>query len=45
MRYLPHAEAERAQMLGVIGAASVDALFSAVPRRAFNTAPLGLPAH
>ena len=45
MRYLPHAEAERAHMLGVIGAASVDALFSAVPRRAFNTAPLGLPAH
>ncbi|KAB2868092.1 MAG: aminomethyl-transferring glycine dehydrogenase subunit GcvPA [Bauldia sp.] len=45
MRYLPHSEAERAEMLAVIGAASADALFSAVPERAFNTAPLDLPAH
>lgn len=32
MRYLPHSEAERTEMLGVIGAANVDALFSAVPK-------------
>ncbi len=45
MRYLPHSDAERAEMLAVIGAPSGDALFSAVPRRAFNAAPLDLPAH
>lgn len=45
MRYLPHSDAERAAMLAVIGAPSEDALFSAVPRRAFKTAPLNLPAH
>jgi glycine dehydrogenase subunit 1 len=34
MRYLPHSEAERAEMLAVIGAPdSADALFAAVPRR------------
>lgn len=45
MRYLPHSNAERAEMLAVIGAPSEDALFKAVPRRAFRTAPLELPAH
>ncbi|MDP1732350.1 MAG: aminomethyl-transferring glycine dehydrogenase subunit GcvPA [Devosia sp.] len=45
MRYLPHSEAERAEMLAAIGAPSEDALFSAVPRRAFKTTPLDLPAH
>lgn len=45
MRYLPHSEAERAEMLGVIGAASVDALFSAVPAKALKSFDLGLPAH
>ena len=45
MRYLPHSAAERAEMLGVIGAADVDALFSAVPARAFKSFDLGLPAH
>ena len=45
MRYLPHSNAERAEMLAVIGAPSEDALFRAVPRRAFRTAPLALPAH
>jgi glycine dehydrogenase subunit 1 len=45
MRYLPHSDAERAEMLAVIGVLSEDALFSAVPRRAFKTSPLNLPAH
>ena len=45
MRYLPHSEAERAEMLAAIGAADVDALFAAVPRAVYNTAPLDLPPH
>lgn len=45
MRYLPHSAAERAEMLAVIGANSVDDLFSAVPRSAFRTEPLDLPPH
>ena len=45
MRYLPHSDAERAEMLAVIGAASEDALFSAVPRSAFKKKPLELPPH
>ena len=45
MRYLPHSDAERAEMLAVIGAASEDALFDAVPRSAFKRSPLDLPPH
>ncbi|MBD8065492.1 aminomethyl-transferring glycine dehydrogenase subunit GcvPA [Devosia sp. PTR5] len=45
MRYLPHSEAERAQMLGAIGAADVDALFSAVPASALKSFSLDLPTH
>lgn len=45
MRYLPHSEAERSEMLGVIGADTIDALFSAVPAKALKTFDLGLPAH
>ena len=45
MRYLPHSAAERAEMLAVIGAASENELFSAVPKAAFRTEPLDLPAH
>ncbi|KKB76562.1 glycine dehydrogenase [Devosia soli] len=45
MRYLPHSASERAEMLGVIGAADVDALFSAVPKSALKSFDLGLPAH
>jgi hypothetical protein len=45
MRYLPHSESERTEMLAIIGAAGEDDLFSAVPRRAFNREPLDLPAH
>ncbi|MEQ1769666.1 MAG: glycine dehydrogenase, partial [Devosia sp.] len=45
MRYLPHSAAERADMLGVIGAASAEALFAAVPREALLRQPVDLPSH
>ncbi|MEO5804914.1 aminomethyl-transferring glycine dehydrogenase subunit GcvPA [Devosia sp.] len=45
MRYLPHSEAERAEMLGVIGVSSIEALFSAVPKIALQSASLDLPKH
>jgi glycine dehydrogenase subunit 1 len=45
MRYLPLTDADRAQMLDLIGAASVDALFADVPMAARLTAPLALPDH
>jgi glycine dehydrogenase subunit 1 len=45
MRYLPHSEAERQDMLAVIGAATADDLFGAVPRAARLRQPLDLPAH
>lgn len=45
MRYLPHSDHERAEMLGVIGAANIDALFSAVPKAALKSFKLDLPDH
>ncbi|MEJ5975444.1 aminomethyl-transferring glycine dehydrogenase subunit GcvPA [Novosphingobium sp. PS1R-30] len=46
MRYLPLTPADRIEMLGVIGAASVDDLFSDVPEAARLSGPIaGLPAH
>ncbi|WP_374529567.1 aminomethyl-transferring glycine dehydrogenase subunit GcvPA [Novosphingobium sp.] len=46
MRYLPLTEAERADMLSVIGAGSVDDLFVDVPAEARLSGPIsGLPAH
>jgi glycine dehydrogenase subunit 1 len=46
MRYLPLSDADRAQMLGVIGAASIDELFSDVPEAARLTDGIaGLPNH
>ena len=45
MRYLPLTPDDRAQMLGVIGASSVDELFVDVPQSARLTAPVDLPAH
>lgn len=45
MRYLPHSEAERSEMLAAIGADTIHALFSAVPAKALKTFDLGLPAH
>ena len=45
MRYLPHSNAERADMLAVIGASTAEDLFSAVPRSALLTKPVDLPNH
>jgi glycine dehydrogenase subunit 1 len=45
MRYLPHSAHERAEMLGVIGVADIEALFSAVPGSALKSFSLDLPAH
>jgi glycine dehydrogenase subunit 1 len=46
MRYLPLTSDDRAQMLGVIGAASVDDLFVDVPAEARLSGPIeGLPHH
>ncbi len=44
MRYLPLSDADRQQMLAVIGAKSVDDLYRDVPRSALN-AKIDLPAH
>ncbi|HWF00037.1 MAG TPA: aminomethyl-transferring glycine dehydrogenase subunit GcvPA [Caulobacteraceae bacterium] len=42
MRYLPLTKTDRAQMLGVIGAADIDALFIDVPESALSNPPQGL---
>jgi glycine dehydrogenase subunit 1 len=44
MRYLPLSDADRRQMLSVIGALSIDELYRDVPRAALN-AKIDLPAH
>jgi len=46
MRYLPLTPAERSDMLGVIGAATIDELFADVPAEARLPGPIaGLPLH
>ncbi|MEA3079949.1 MAG: glycine dehydrogenase subunit 1 [Sphingomonadales bacterium] len=46
MRYLPLSDADRSEMLRVIGAASVDELFRDVPEEARRKGPIdGLPMH
>ena len=45
MRYLPLTDADRRQMLAVIGAKSIDDLFSDVPRAAYLTTLVDLPMH
>src|SRR5438309_3979339 len=46
MRYLPLSDADRSEMLHVVGAASIDELFRDVPEEARLTGPLrGLPLH
>ncbi len=45
MRYLPLNEADRAEMLGVTGAAHIDDLYIDVPEAARLDAPLDLPGH
>ena len=43
MRYLPHTDEEIASMLGVVGAKSLDDLFSAVPPNCRRTGDMNLP--
>ena len=43
MRYLPHTDADRRDMLAAIGADSVEALFADVPRAVLLEEPLDLP--
>ncbi len=45
MRYLPLTADDRAEMLGVIGAADIDALFSDTPASARLKGPVELPRH
>ncbi|WP_267382490.1 MULTISPECIES: aminomethyl-transferring glycine dehydrogenase subunit GcvPA [unclassified Sphingomonas] len=46
MRYLPLTPSDRQEMLGVIGAATIDALFADVPEAARLAGPIeGLPDH
>jgi len=45
MRYLPHSDAERKEMLQAIGASSVDDLFRAVPASLYQEHSLELPDH
>ena len=45
MRYLPLTDADRRDMLGVIGAGSIDELFRDVPASARLPGPVDLPAH
>lgn len=45
MRYLPLTEADRKEMLGTIGVASVDALFRDVPSPVYLKDPVDLPNH
>ena len=45
MRYLPLTPDDRAEMLGVIGAPDIDALFADVPKAARLAGPVDLPMH
>ena len=45
MRYLPLTDTDRAEMLGVVGAASIEDLFVDVPAGARLAGPVDLPAH
>ena len=45
MRYLPLTDADRSEMLAVIGAPSIDALFADVPPSARLARPVDLPPH
>jgi glycine dehydrogenase subunit 1 len=45
MRYLPLTPTDRAEMLAVVGAPSIDALFADVPESARLAGPVDLPPH
>ncbi|HVY46319.1 MAG TPA: glycine dehydrogenase, partial [Minicystis sp.] len=43
MRYLPHTDAEIAEMLRAVGASSLDELFASIPKEARLGRPLDIP--
>src|SRR5690348_8570250 len=45
MRFLPHTDADRADMLTAIGVASIDDLFADIPPEKRLNQPLPLPPH
>ena len=45
MRYLPLTDTDRAEMLAVVGAPSIEALFADVPQAARLAGPVDLPLH
>src|SRR5260370_42175894 len=45
MRYLPHTQAERADMLARIGVAHIDDLFADIPADKLWRSPVDLPRH
>ena len=45
MRFLPHTDEDRADMLAAIGAASIDELFADIPKSRLLDAPVDLPSH
>ncbi len=45
MRYLPHSDAERKQMLDVIGVNKIDDLFTSIPSLAYKSKSFNLPNH
>ena len=45
MRYLPHTDQDRADMLARIGVSSIDSLFAGIPQDKKFDRPLDLPAH
>ena len=45
MRYLPHTDQDRADMLAKIGVRSIDELFADIPPDKRLTKPLDLPPH
>ena len=45
MRYLPLTDMDRSEMLAVIGAPSIEALFADVPPSARLSQPVDLPPH
>lgn len=45
MRYLPHTDADREKMLGVVGAKKIEDLFATVPADVLQNSTLDLPDH
>jgi len=45
MRYLPHSNAEREQMLNTIGVKNIDELFASIPQEVYKKTDFNLPNH